>query len=1154
MKRFWSILLVFCLLCAPLSGVAAEPGVAYMPGDVNGDGEVSAEDALMALQAATGKIALSPEQETAGDINGDGEVSAEDALMILQFATAKIDAFPVPNEPQPAEKTPLLAAIGAATLADTANRTDESLQALQTALDEAKAVALDPDATQQQVDDAAAALIAAIEGLTDKPPAPPVDKAALEAAIEAAREPLNAPDPYTQESVDALTAAMNAATQVAADVDATQEQVDQATAALTAAIEGLAEKPPAPPVDKTALEAAIEAAQEPVNAPDLYTQASFDALAAALVAAVQVDEDAAATQENVDAATAALTAAIDGLVEIPVEPQPGKEDIYIYLPNANGEAGADVEITSGEGHYLGGVGSVRGFADEPGVLAKSPVDLSAYADYDLSVVYDIRINRTANDCPEFAGMSDEEWIRYIVNGSAILYGTAPESAHKWSIGEKDATYKMSCGANGNLLQNAKVGEYVSVEVPVPEFILSEGVISGWDIFMYNDLHNAPGRPADMTQGNRGATISVRGVAIKAVYQGYTDPVTGVEILPLGMKKVEAESGRYPDSCQLVNHSRGTSVGYTSKDNEYTYTVSLSKSGYYLIPYTMSVTVEDIHVTLTVDGQPAYDQVAYFTNDWGVYATNCPSEPVYLTAGDHTLVFKQSKNGLNFDWFGLIWLAENGPDDLPAQRIITAAFTDDKAQTGVPLPLTITGLQTAGELQSYVWLAGGTLSKTASVYAPSGLQLVMMGDVHVWPTLLIDGKTYYIHTSGSFTAMTDPLPTVTINTAEGAPITSKEEYLAATMTIAADGVDAGQLYDGDIEIRGRGNATWGYPKKPYKVKLAKKADLFGMGSNKHWVLLANYRDRSFQRTHLAFAVSEQLGLPTPQSIWVNVILNGRYVGVYELCEQIRVGKTRVNIHDWTDDVEDETDLSSITAENGFDTTGGFILEINGYYDEVSKFTTDHGVKITVKEPEYLYTGDELFQYAIDYVQDFEDAVYAENFTNAKGQHYSELFDVDSLVNYWLTCEFMANLDSGSWSSTYMYKDIGGDKMHMGPVWDFDSSAGNYLDHSLQAPADKWVATHQGKWYKELYRDRTFVEKLYNRYWENHDFFVGLAAQAEEWYVDLYNDAKADHELWNIPTTYEYDGELVIKWLRDRVAFFDEQFATLDTAYQSLLNNR
>mgnify|MGYP002611956099 CR=1 FL=1 len=417
---------------------------------------------------------------------------------------------------------------------------------------------------------------------------------------------------------------------------------------------------------------------------------------------------------------------------------------------------------------------------------------------------------------------------------------------------------------------------------------------------------------------------------------------------------------------------------------------------------------------------------------------------------------------------------------------------------------------------------------------------------------IDGKTYFQTTSGDFdTPVADPLPIVRIDTENQAAVDSKETYVNGAMAITADGVDSAQLYNGAIQIRGRGNSTWGYPKKPYKIKLNKKADLFGMGANKHWVLIANYRDRTLMRNRLAADLSDHLGLVTMHSVFVRVYLNGQDVGVYDLCEQIRVGKTRVDIYDWEDVAEDETDLSGFTAANGYDTTGGFIIELNGYYDEISKFKTAHDVPLTVKSPEYLNTNDEMFTYLTEYIQDFEDAVYnKDTFTSSKGQHYSELFDVDDLVDYWLVNEFMGNLDSGSFSSTYMYKDIGGDKFHMGPVWDFDSSSGNYHGHSKQCPADQWVAGKQGKWYRRLYRDRSFVERLRERYWENRDFLSSMATRAEQYYTALYAEAATDHDYWKIPTTYLYDGRLLVDWLNDRVAFFDAQFETVDTAYASL----
>ena len=64
-------------------------------GDVNKDGSVTSADALMALQAATGKITLIDGQPQAANVDGEGNVTSADALMILQHATQKILSFPV---------------------------------------------------------------------------------------------------------------------------------------------------------------------------------------------------------------------------------------------------------------------------------------------------------------------------------------------------------------------------------------------------------------------------------------------------------------------------------------------------------------------------------------------------------------------------------------------------------------------------------------------------------------------------------------------------------------------------------------------------------------------------------------------------------------------------------------------------------------------------------------------------------------------------------------------------------------------------------------------------------------------------------------------------------------------------------------------------
>lgn len=66
---------------------------AYFAGDVNGDGDVTAADALMALQASTGKITLNDIQTEAANVDGQNDITANDALLILQFSTQKISSF-----------------------------------------------------------------------------------------------------------------------------------------------------------------------------------------------------------------------------------------------------------------------------------------------------------------------------------------------------------------------------------------------------------------------------------------------------------------------------------------------------------------------------------------------------------------------------------------------------------------------------------------------------------------------------------------------------------------------------------------------------------------------------------------------------------------------------------------------------------------------------------------------------------------------------------------------------------------------------------------------------------------------------------------------------------------------------------------------------
>lgn len=132
-------------------------------------------------------------------------------------------------------------------------------------------------------------------------------------------------------------------------------------------------------------------------------------------------------------------------------------------------------------------------------------------------------------------------------------------------------------------------------------------------------------------------------------------------------------------------------------------------------------------------------------------------------------------------------------------------------------------------------------------------------------------------------------------------TSKKETHEGTITIRGNAEYANQLNNMAFSIHVRGNSTAGADKKPYKLKLDKKADLFGLGggvTSKHWVLLANCFDESLMRNKLCYDLSGVFGCPVwMKSEWVDVVMNGQYVGNYQLCQHIRVAEERIPILEW-----------------------------------------------------------------------------------------------------------------------------------------------------------------------------------------------------------------------------------------------------------------
>src|SRR5574344_271707 len=101
-----------------------------------------------------------------------------------------------------------------------------------------------------------------------------------------------------------------------------------------------------------------------------------------------------------------------------------------------------------------------------------------------------------------------------------------------------------------------------------------------------------------------------------------------------------------------------------------------------------------------------------------------------------------------------------------------------------------------------------------------------------------------------------LPVVRITTSS--KISDKETWINGTMTIEGQN-EYPDIVSDTIQIRGRGNASWFYQKKPYAIKLNSKTSILGMPQQKRWCLIANYCDKTLLRNAVAYYIGQHTNL-------------------------------------------------------------------------------------------------------------------------------------------------------------------------------------------------------------------------------------------------------------------------------------------------------
>jgi hypothetical protein len=364
------------------------------------------------------------------------------------------------------------------------------------------------------------------------------------------------------------------------------------------------------------------------------------------------------------------------------------------------------------------------------------------------------------------------------------------------------------------------------------------------------------------------------------------------------------------------------------------------------------------------------------------------------------------------------------------------------------------------------------------------------------------------------------------------IPSKEYYLDATISMSGN-----SLHDSIpptyVAVKGRGNTTWSYQKKPYRLKFSKKTALPGVRKGKSYSLIANYLDPTLMRNTFAFKVAKLLGMPyTNNSYPVDVVFNGRYRGSYMLTEKIGFSSNSI------DDIDEKQ---------------GVLLELDKSMDEKYCFTSPvYKLPVMIKEPDL----DEIATEEIPaetffnkWRNDFEN-FEATLSTGHDENEYLKYIDISSLVDYLLVYDITYNRELDHPKSVYLYKKSLDDVWHFGPVWDFDWGFGHYDNNTYSKPLIvKSSSLYGAKFLLKIVKTDLFME-LFRQRW--HEFRNNMLPKAINYILEyteqLRVSALRNGQLWDSKyikaemeqssETFDYNVVEMIRWIENRADYIDK----------------
>lgn len=376
--------------------------------------------------------------------------------------------------------------------------------------------------------------------------------------------------------------------------------------------------------------------------------------------------------------------------------------------------------------------------------------------------------------------------------------------------------------------------------------------------------------------------------------------------------------------------------------------------------------------------------------------------------------------------------------------------------------------------------------------------------------------------------------------------NKENWVSASFTLT---LGTKQYQSGDFEgtgsIKGRGNTSWGQPKKPYSIKLDSKKSLLDIPKTKKYAIVASYEDHSFIRNYMTYKAGLMLdGIGyVPKCEFVEVYLNGSYNGIYLLVERVDIESNKIDIEEATAD----------------ELTGGYLIE-KDVRDKID-FSSDLWFNcpywanpnkdyfvLKTPEPSDTALANQMRQYLENHMQKVHDAIMG-----ISSESYTQYVDVDSWIDFIIVQELAKNIDGNMKTSCYMYKQAQDDKLYFTAPWDFDLAYGRAeWTNADQAHNDYYdcpsgtgttgfmVLNSSSPWFDTLYDDHEeFSSALKAKYAQYRRSIVpAMLAMIDEQAAYLSTAMPQDEALWH---RNFHEGLAYLRtWFNSRVAWLDGEW--------------